>query len=95
MTEILYQIALIVLILAGVMLIYVLYLVSMKLNDLGDIAKVVNKRVHDADDLITTFERALNGISDAIKNFTDSYEKVVTTKDKIKSFFNNVEKIKK
>ena len=40
MTDLLYQIALFVLIIAGIMLIYVLYQVAVKLNDLGDTAKI-------------------------------------------------------
>lgn len=95
MTDLLYQIALFVLIIAGIMLIYVLYQVAVKLNDLGDTAKIIRNRVHDADNLINSLEGSLNNINDSIKNFTSSYEKIITAKEKIQSFFNNDKKGKK
>jgi len=92
MTEILYQIALFVLIVAGIMLIYVLYQVSVKLYDLGDTAKIIRNRVYELDKLVGSLEGSLNSISEAIKNFTSSYEKIVSAKEKIQSFFNNDKK---
>ena len=84
MTEILYQIALFVVILAVIALIFVLCRTYSILNDVKDSTGVVRKRVRDIDGVVSNLEVSLRGFSDILKSFLVSL-------DGIKSFFKNRE----
>ncbi len=84
MTEILYQIALFVVILAVIALIFVLIRTYSILNDVKDSTEVVRKRVRDIDGVVSNLEGSLRGFSDILKSFLASL-------DGIKSFFKKIE----
>lgn len=91
MNEILYQIALFVVIVAGIALIFVLWRTYLILTDINDSTGVMRKRIRDFDRMVSNLESSFSSLTEVIKGLAGSMEKVKTAKDKITSFFETKE----
>ena len=88
MTEILYQIALIVVIIAGLILIALLVRAYQILGSVDDSSKIVNRRLHDLDAVVSSLQSYASNTVETLKYFT-------TTMDAVKRFFDKNKKEKK
>lgn len=95
MDEILYQIMLIVTIIAIVALIAVFIRLYLVLTDVNDTTRIAKKRARELDAKLGEFSSLTNGILEIFKGIAASMQTVSNIEKKITSFFNNKTKIDK
>lgn len=81
-TEILYQVLLVVGIAVGILLIFNLWRLYKIMEDVQEIAKVTKNQVNELNIHLTNIEKFLTGLTETIKTFALSLDFIKTIKDR-------------
>lgn len=85
-SDILYQIIMVLVAIATLMLIIVLWRLYLVLTDINETTKITKRRANDLDKLIDNLQSSLKGLKDLFSSFSDSFETMQKAKRKIESF---------
>lgn len=91
-SELLYQIAMVILIIVGISAVFVFWRLYFVLTDLNETTHIVKRRVKDLDTLIEEIENSLKSFRDFLRGFSDSYDTAKNLKDKFESLWKSKKK---